>query len=326
MIRRRWDALSTWRISLAAVWGGPVGARARQSPSSCCGRRTGFTSGVVSTRAAIRRCRRFRKPWRAPWRPPSRARSAPSSERRWRAAHRAIPEPTIASCARTTSSHSGRRAPCVGRSTSTRAPCCSIPASRPPSPGWPSVTGCSSTGGGSIPACLRRPCCLAGSTRRTAARQPKGGAARRWADSALAIDPGADYAYVLRALAEFRLGQRAEARADAETAARLRSGFRVPAEAVLALVELQAADTLAARTRIERLEREIRSAGNQTITDAAWVGRALVAPGKSDRALELLERVRPRGARLWFYLRAPEFDPVRTDPRFQRLVAESRPE
>src|SRR5881628_2702169 len=112
---------------------------------------------------------------------------------------------------------------------------------------------------------------------RVAARQTQYAEARRWADSALAIDPGADYAYVLRALAEFRLGQRAEARADAETAARLRSGFRVPAEAVLALVELQAADTPAARKRIERLEREIRSAGNHTITDAAWVGRALLA-------------------------------------------------
>src|SRR2546430_9205058 len=87
-------------------------------------------------------------------------------------------------------------------------------------------------------------------------------------------DPGADYAYVLRALAEFRLGKPAAARADAETAARLRSGFRVPGEAVLALVELQAADTPAARTRIERLERENRSAGNHTITDAPWVGRA----------------------------------------------------
>src|SRR5207253_9108881 len=99
---------------------------------------------------------------------------------------------------------------------------------------------------------------------RVAARQSQYAAARRWADLALAIDPGADYAYVLRALAEFRLGKPAEARADAETAARLRSGFRVPGEAVLALVELQAADTPAARKRIERLEREIRSAGNHT--------------------------------------------------------------
>src|SRR5437660_657010 len=161
---------------------------------------------------------------------------------------------------------------------------------------------------------------------RVAARQVHYAEARRWADSALAIDPGADYAYVLRALAEFRLGKPAAARADAETAARLRSGFRVPGEAVLALVELQAADTPAARTRIERLEREIRSAGNHTITDAAWVGRALVALHEPDRALELLERVRPRGARLWYYLRAPEFDAIRSNPRFAQLVAESAPE
>ena len=161
---------------------------------------------------------------------------------------------------------------------------------------------------------------------RVAARQVHYAEARRWADSALAIDPGADYAYVLRALAEFRLGKPAAARADAETAARLRSGFRVPGEAVLALVELQTADTPAARKRIERLEREIRSAGNHSITDAAWVGRALVALQEPDRALELLERVRPRGARLWYYLRAPEFDAIRSNPRFAQLVAESAPE
>src|SRR6266550_1889136 len=161
---------------------------------------------------------------------------------------------------------------------------------------------------------------------RVAARRVRYAEARRWADSALAIDPGADYAYVLRAVAEFRLGKPAEARADAETAARLRSGFRVPGEAVLALLELQAADTSAARTRIERLEREVRSTGNQTVTDAAWVGRALVALRESDRALALLERVRPRGARLWFYLRAPEFDAIRSTARFEKLVGESAPQ
>ena len=76
----------------------------------------------------------------------------------------------------------------------------------------------------------------------------------------------------------------------------------------------------------ERLEREVRSTGNQTVTDAAWVGRALVALRESDRALALLEQVRPRGARLWFYLQAPEFDPVRSNSRFGKLVAESAPE
>src|SRR6266571_1644078 len=82
----------------------------------------------------------------------------------------------------------------------------------------------------------------------------------------------------------------------------------------------------ATRARLDALEREIESAGRPTVTDAAWVGRALVALGNPDRALDLLERVRPRGARLWFYLRSAEFDAVRSNPRFRRLVEESKPE
>jgi tetratricopeptide (TPR) repeat protein len=148
--------------------------------------------------------------------------------------------------------------------------------------------------------------------------------AKRWLDSALAVDPAADYAYVLRALAQLRLANLAEARADAGTAVRLHAGFRHPGETVLALADLQAGDTAAARARVERLDREIRSGGHVTVTDAAWIGRALVALGESDRGLEWLERA-PRGARLWFYLRAPEFDRVRADPRFRRLVEASQP-
>ncbi len=152
------------------------------------------------------------------------------------------------------------------------------------------------------------------------------GDARRWLDSALAVDPGADYAYVLRALGHLRLGEVADARADGETAVRLRAGYRLPGAAVLVLAALAAGDTGAARARLDALEREIESAGRPTVTDAAWVGRALVALGNPDRALDLFERVRPRGARLWFYLRSPEFDAVRSNPRFRRLVEESKPE
>ncbi len=149
--------------------------------------------------------------------------------------------------------------------------------------------------------------------------------ARRWLDSALAVDPGADYAYVLRALAHLRLGELTESRADGETAVRLHAGYRLPAAAVLVLADLTAGDTTGARARLDALEREIRSAGRPTVTDAAWVGWALIARGDRAQALDLLERVQPPGARLWYYLRSPEFDAVRDTPRFRQLVRESEP-
>ena len=147
----------------------------------------------------------------------------------------------------------------------------------------------------------------------------------RWLDSALTVDPAADYAYVLRALAHLRLGEPAEARADGETGVRLRAGYRVPGEAALVLTQLATGDTVAARARLERLAGEISGTGGPSVTDAAWVGRAFVALGEPARALRLLEQVHPRGARLWYYLRSREFDAVRANPRFQRLVEESRP-
>ncbi|PYP01525.1 MAG: hypothetical protein DMD61_01305 [Gemmatimonadetes bacterium] len=93
----------------------------------------------------------------------------------------------------------------------------------------------------------------------------------RWLDSALIVDPAADYAYV------------------------------------------------------GRLAAEIGAPGGPSVTDAAWVGRAFVALGEPARALDLLEQVRPRGARLWYYLESREFDAVRANPRFRRLAEESRP-
>jgi len=162
---------------------------------------------------------------------------------------------------------------------------------------------------------------------RVAARQVHYAEARRWADSALAIDPGADYAYVLRALAEFRLGKPAEARADAETAARLRSGFRVPGEAVLRTGRAAGRRHTRRAKRIERLEREIRSAGNHTITDAAWVGRRARGPtGAGSGARAARAGPPPRRAALVLPTGAgvsTPSDPIRGSPSF---VAESAPE
>ena len=45
-----------------------------------------------------------------------------------------------------------------------------------------------------------------------------------------------------------------------------------------------------------------------------------------DEALDLLERARPRGAWLWFYFAASDFDVIRNDPRFVRVMKEAHPE
>ena len=40
-----------------------------------------------------------------------------------------------------------------------------------------------------------------------------------------------------------------------------------------------------------------------------------------ERALRLLEDIRPRGKVFWSHLRVPEYDPIRSNPRFQALLA-----
>ena len=60
-------------------------------------------------------------------------------------------------------------------------------------------------------------------------------------------------------------------------------------------------------------------------TEALFASGALLALGREREALELLERTRPRGAQLWFYLRNPEFHSLRTNPRFMRIEKDADP-
>ena len=150
--------------------------------------------------------------------------------------------------------------------------------------------------------------------------------ARRWLDSALAVDPGFYNAYAMRALVRVHLGEVTRARRDAENAAQLgQSEYPLWGEAALAFVEVRMGDTLTARARVERLLRQVVDPDHPTTRDGWWLGMALVALGQQEQALDLLERVRPFGARLRDALRKPEFDPLRSHPRFERLVEESRP-
>jgi adenylate cyclase len=152
--------------------------------------------------------------------------------------------------------------------------------------------------------------------------------ALRWLDSAIVAEPASYFAYGQRGQVRLLLGDPSGAHRDAEMLRDLSPAgyrpYRLRAQMLLSGAELQQGDSTAARERIHRLIRE-EQIGRPTVLEGWYLGMALVALGEHDAAIDLLERVQPRGAKLWFGLRMPEFDAVRAHPRFQRLVAEARP-
>ena len=139
--------------------------------------------------------------------------------------------------------------------------------------------------------------------------------ARRWADSALTVDPGYWFAYAWRARIRLQTDQIEEARRDAELALRLSGEESVPALTGLAMAINRAGDTIAALGVVERALR----ASDDPTTSARFAAMALVGLD-DDRALRMLENMRPRGVLLRATLRMPEFDPIRSNPRLQALL------
>ncbi len=147
-----------------------------------------------------------------------------------------------------------------------------------------------------------------------------------WYDSAIAMRPANWLNYVWRSRVRFELGDSAGALQDARETVRLSAAnARRWAEAALVQIEARSGELAAARTLLEPLL--VAFAGGDTVDmrDGYELALALVAAGRQDRALDLLERVRPRGPWLWTYLVFPGFDPIRSQPRFQRIYQETRP-
>jgi Flp pilus assembly protein TadD len=149
--------------------------------------------------------------------------------------------------------------------------------------------------------------------------------ARRLLDSAVTSAPGFHVAYLDRAWVLLHFGDVAAARADAEIALRLAPDDYEATRGVLAATQAASGDTVHARAGLDSL---IAPYDRGAVVREAqiWnIAMPLVTLGDTARALALIERARPRGAMLWWNLRWPEFDPLRTAPRLQRVVEESDP-
>jgi hypothetical protein len=94
---------------------------------------------------------------------------------------------------------------------------------------------------------------------------------------------------------------------------------------VLAQVLMRTGSRQRAELEVERALSEIVDPSSPSPTDARFIGGALLAVGRENDALNLLERARPRGAWLWFYCLAPDFDAIRSHPRFVRIMGEAHP-
>jgi len=151
--------------------------------------------------------------------------------------------------------------------------------------------------------------------------------ASQWLDSSLHINPEFYLGYTRRARVRLMLGDLGGARADAQAALRLAGADSSIGFALLAMVDVRTGDSIAARNRVRGALRIVaRTYARPVVYEEQLLPiAALVVVGDRTGALSALERVRPKGAGFWAGLRAPEFDPLRGDARFQQFTRDSQP-
>ncbi len=145
-------------------------------------------------------------------------------------------------------------------------------------------------------------------------------------DSAVATSPDAYYPRLYRGWARLRLGDLPGARTDADAAVHLRAAdFIMDSEALAVAVMAAEGDSAGARARTERLGSMIGDRGPLTYQPAMYAATAFVATGQTSRAIATLDRARAQGVVLWWAMLDPYLEPLRGDPRYQRLLAAVRP-
>jgi len=150
--------------------------------------------------------------------------------------------------------------------------------------------------------------------------------ARMAYDSATTLDPEFYGAYGFSTWVRLRAGDVAGAQAGAEAALRVSPpGEAYFGTAALAAVAAYRGDTATARGLMEQALVPFATRAPGPIA-AQMLARGLIAAGRPEEAVALMERTVPLGALLWGWLHDPAFASVRQMERFQRLLEATRPE
>jgi eukaryotic-like serine/threonine-protein kinase len=146
-------------------------------------------------------------------------------------------------------------------------------------------------------------------------------------DSALAVSPAFVLGYLGRAELREDRGDAQGAKADVETVFRIapqeRSAPDPMAYGILAAADAETGDTAAARLVVDTLHARLGSFDGLTPNSAVYTSLAELAAGERDGALQTLEQGQPN-VRLWWDLRWPDFDPLRSDPAFRQVLSRNR--
>ncbi len=152
------------------------------------------------------------------------------------------------------------------------------------------------------------------------------GNARRWADSAVAVDPTYLLARTTQGYVLLEQGDLPRTTSAFEAYRRLASGVElVNADAALALAAARAGRRARARALLARAESLATAYQPMPLHTAVWLAQGYVALGDRDHAIERLREFTP-AADLHFQLHLrcdPPFAPLAGDGRFRALLAAS---
>jgi serine/threonine protein kinase len=150
--------------------------------------------------------------------------------------------------------------------------------------------------------------------------------ARRLIDTAVFASRtiSSPYVRVLRGIMALDAGDIGLAGDEARLALELDTSYAVPARSLLVRVRVAEGNRAAASAEMSRVLAALTPEETPP-NEVLFASGALLALGRNREVLELLERSRPRGAQLWFYLRNPEFNVLRSDPRFLKVESEADP-